>query len=82
MKILAIIFLALIVLFIGGCSVFFAVLSISSQGSNGTEIIWGPGLLLALICIFAIFQMIQPKRDVLPKPSQPETNPTPDDHQP
>lgn len=55
MKTIAAIFLALIALFCGGCSLFFVVMGGGQQ--MDFIILWGPGLAIAALCIWGLRRM-------------------------
>lgn len=56
MKIIATIFLTLIALFTGGCSLIFA-LSRSNEFTTGSYVIWGPGLAISALCIWGLIRL-------------------------
>ena len=56
MRILAGVLLALVALFAGGCSVFFAIADLGGSGL-GAGFIWGPGLLLGGLCGWGAYKL-------------------------
>lgn len=74
MRIIGGIFLALIALFSGGCSLFFGFADLSGQGL-GVAIIWGPGLLLAGLCAWGAYTLLTGNRASSAAPSANDSHP-------
>lgn len=72
MKILLAIFLGLIALFTGGCSLFF-MLSLGTYDRSSASMIWGSGLLIAGVCIWGVWALLKPSAPKNP----PEQGPNP-----
>lgn len=66
MKTLLIIFLALIALFTGGCSLFFLA-NLGRNDTVGAAPFWGSGLMIAALSIWAISAISRPRKPQPPK---------------
>lgn len=85
MRILGGIFLMLISLFCGGCSLLFGFVDLTGQGL-GVAIIWGPGLLIAFLSGWGAVKLFEKPKpapwpslvaDVEPDDATPPPNPQP-----